>query len=228
MKNIWKKILIAWLAIFCLGACVLFYSRQPGETIATVLIDPGHGGYDTGAIGADGKTYEKDLTLDLAFKVGKDIKKINPAVRVEYTRTDDEVSWPSDEKQDLQTRVRMAENMKADYFICIHMDSSENPNAAGYSFHLRSSDSSSINMAEQMEANLEEARWSHSRGLIYTDQRPLYVVDHLEIPSILIETGFISNSQELRQLKKWRNQKKIARAIAQAVCSQIEQEKIPD
>lgn len=61
------------------------------ETIATVMIDAGHGGYDGGTIAEDGTT-EKDLTLALALETGKQLKKLNPEIKVVYTRTSDKVS----------------------------------------------------------------------------------------------------------------------------------------
>ena len=56
------------------------------ETIATVMIDAGHGGYDGGTVAEDGTT-EKDLTLALALETGKQLKKLNPEIKVVYTRT---------------------------------------------------------------------------------------------------------------------------------------------
>lgn len=61
------------------------------ETIATVMIDAGHGGYDGGTVAEDGTT-EKDLTLALALETGKQLKKLNPEIKVVYTRTSDKVS----------------------------------------------------------------------------------------------------------------------------------------
>lgn len=75
--------------------------------IATVMIDAGHGGYDGGTIGADG-TCEKDLTLELALETGKQLQKINPDIKVVYTRTSDKITWPEDEVEDLTARVEMA------------------------------------------------------------------------------------------------------------------------
>lgn len=61
------------------------------ETIATVMIDAGHGGYDGGTVAEDGTT-EKDLTLALALETGKQLKKLNPEIKVVYTRTSDKAS----------------------------------------------------------------------------------------------------------------------------------------
>lgn len=81
------------------------------ETIATVMIDAGHGGYDGGTVAEDGTT-EKDLTLALALETGKQLKKLNPEIKVVYTRTSDKVTWSEDETEDLKARVKMAKKKK--------------------------------------------------------------------------------------------------------------------
>lgn len=90
--------------------------------IATVMIDAGHGGYDGGTIGADG-TCEKDLTLELALETGKQLQKINPDIKVVYTRTSDKITWSEDEVEDLTARVEMAKKENADYYFSFHINS---------------------------------------------------------------------------------------------------------
>ena len=75
------------------------------------MIDAGHGGYDGGTVAEDGTT-EKDLTLALALETGKQLKKLNPEIKVVYTRTNDKVTWSEDETEDLKARVKMAKKEK--------------------------------------------------------------------------------------------------------------------
>lgn len=86
--------------------------------IATVMIDAGHGGYDGGTIGADG-TCEKDLTLKLALETGKQLQKINPDIKVVYTRTSDKITWPEDEVEDLTARVDMAKKRECQLLFLV-------------------------------------------------------------------------------------------------------------
>ena len=218
MKNIWKKILIVWLII--LSILTGFFLYREHSYIATVMIDPGHGGYDVGAIGYDQETYEKELTLEIGKKIGQQIKKINPKIKVVFTRTNDTVEWPSEESADLKYRVEMAKKEKADFYLSIHMNASENTQATGYSFHIRQDDPFTHSIAQSMQTQFEKANWSNSRGIVYTSNQPLYVVDHLE-HSMLLETGFITNPKELHNLKSYFNQQKIAKAIALAICENI-------
>ena len=122
------------------------------ETIATVMIDAGHGGYDGGTIAEDGTT-EKDLTLALALETGKQLKKLNPEIKVVYTRTSDKVTWPEDETEDLKARVKMAKKEKADYFFSFHINSNEDPTCSGYVSYIRQDDKASEQITEYICKN---------------------------------------------------------------------------
>ena len=90
----------------------------------TVVIDAGHGGKDPGAVSANGKLREKDITLKVALMVGESIKKNHPEVKVLYTRKTDVFVGLND-------RARMANKADADLFISIHVNAAENRSAKG-------------------------------------------------------------------------------------------------
>lgn len=90
----------------------------------TVVIDAGHGGKDPGAVSANGKVREKDITLKVALMVGESIVKKHPEVKVLYTRK-------SDVFVGLNDRARMANKADADLFISIHVNAAENRSAKG-------------------------------------------------------------------------------------------------
>ena len=163
------------------------------QYIATVVIDPGHGGYDVGSIGYDGSY-----------------------INVVYTRSNDTVDWADNEEDDLIGRVIFANEQNADYFFSIHLNASENTAAYGYNAFIRSNDPASETIANSIDNNLTEENWLYNRGLEYTNSYPLYVVDNLDIPSMLFEVGFITNPQECADLKKVSNQELIAECIANA------------
>lgn len=205
------------LVIVALTFSGLFAYRlfRESQYIATVVIDPGHGGYDVGSIGNDG-TYEKDMTLEIALRIGKNLKDINPDIKVLYTRTDDNVDWADNEADDLAGRVIYAQQQEADYFLSIHLNASENMEAYGYNAFIRSNDVASKTIAESIEANLSSSTLHFNRGIEFTDTNPLYVVNNQTIPSMLFEVGFITNPNELANLKKTSTQEFIARSIATA------------
>ena len=90
----------------------------------TVVIDAGHGGKDPGAVSANGKLREKDITLKVSLMVGESIKKNHPEVKVLYTRKTDVFVGLND-------RARMANKADADLFISIHVNAAENRSAKG-------------------------------------------------------------------------------------------------
>lgn len=194
------------------------------ETIATVMIDAGHGGYDGGTIAEDGTT-EKDLTLALALETGKQLKKLNPEIKVVYTRTSDKVTWPEDETEDLKARVKMAKKEKADYFFSFHINSNVDPTCSGYVSYIRQDDKASEQITEYICKNLSGLDWTHDRGTLTTEFYPLHVVDEQIIPAILFEAGFSTNTKEIQKLKNPTNQKKVAQAIAKAFNKYITENK---
>ena len=221
MKKLWKKIALVWLIIALFFVSVftfkhLYYTQ-------TIVIDPGHGGYDSGAIGYDQTTLEKDVSLQIATKIGKEIKKINPRLKVIYTRTDDNVFWPSEESADLQARIRFFHEANADFYLSIHMNANDIQEAYGYNFHLQDGDKVSEEIAQNMEENFQNIQWSQSRGIVYTSMQPLYFMNQID-HALLLETGFITNPEECQKLNNPIQQKKIAQAIAQAICDYYEKD----
>jgi N-acetylmuramoyl-L-alanine amidase len=98
-------------------------TRALGLKVSRIVIDAGHGGHDTGTIGPTG-LMEKDLCLDLALRLGKLIETRLPGAEVIYTRTDDTFV-------PLEQRTAVANNSKADLFLSIHANSSDDPKVRG-------------------------------------------------------------------------------------------------
>ena len=123
-------------SIFCaaiLAACFLTAGPQaPAQELGlrTVVIDPGHGGKDPGAVSKDKKTQEKKLTLEISKLLKKKIEELNPGVNVYLTREKDEVFVP------LIDRAKFATGKEADFFISVHINSSTKSAPNGYSIHL--------------------------------------------------------------------------------------------
>lgn len=113
--------------IFGFGVLLLFFLlpqlvfAQKGEKIQTIVIDAGHGGKDTGALGK--VTTEKALNLAVALKFGKYIKENLPDVKVIYTRS-------TDKFVELSERAAIANRNNADVFVSIHCNSTEKANSA--------------------------------------------------------------------------------------------------
>jgi N-acetylmuramoyl-L-alanine amidase len=236
-KNILIKIIMAWLLVAAAAGGIFVFLNmknvkfsynivddvqqvQFDDDLPVVVLDAGHGGYDPGSIGAAG-TYEKDITLSLILKVGGILESEYDNLHVVYTRTSDEVAWPSEEAQDLAWRVAIAQSCNADFYFALHLNSSEDCSAQGYYGICRNDDTFSQQLLEDIYAGFESSGWMGKKDTKYTQEIPLYVVDNLACPSTLLEIGFISNEQEEQELSSTFIQNKLARVIAENIAQSV-------
>lgn len=127
-------------------------NQKKGLGLSTVVIDPGHGGKDPGALGQTSSTSEKHIVLAVSKLLGEKIKKEYPDVNVVYTRSTDKFIG-------LHDRAMVARNNNADLFISIHCNSSANKSAKGSSVHIlgQRSDRAS-NTTDYFERNMSVAQ----------------------------------------------------------------------
>ena len=118
-----KKRRNSWILTLSMLMFVNIAISQTGLGINTVVIDPGHGGKDPGAVGAK-DVYEKDVVLNVGLELGKLIKKEYPNIKVIYTRSTDEFIG-------LAERAAMANKAGADLFISLHCNAAANKTAQG-------------------------------------------------------------------------------------------------
>ena len=229
--------------------------NQNSTIIKTIVIDPGHGGKDSGTMGTKRyKIYEKHVALAVSLKLGEYIQKTFPEINVIYTRK-------TDVFLELNERTEIANKKNADLFISIHCDGFTNPNPSGASvfvmgmsklkanmevamrensaiymednyqkkyegFDPQSQESyivfslmqniylnQSLKIAEEVEKEFSTKANRKSRGV---KQAPFYVISRTNMPSILIECGFLTNPQEEEYLHSEIGQDYIASAIFRA------------
>ena len=190
-------------------------STNTNDGIPTIVIDAGHGGYDTGSISYDG-IFEKDINLQVALKTGAILEE--QGFHVIYTRTSDEVSWSNDNKEDLQARVNIGEDSNADYFISIHTNASDYDDGAyGFETFLNYENANIEQMAENIEKNFTSLNFSMDRGLKSTQDSSLYVIDKNSVPAMLIELGFITDSDDASYMTSESGQNNLAQSIASGI-----------
>lgn len=176
----------------------------------TIVIDAGHGGYDSGAVGPTG-IKEKDVTLKVALKLGKILE--SNGVRVIYTRTTDSVTWPSNETQDLAARVAIANSNNIDLYVSIHTNSF-NGSAHGTETYYYNGSAKGKEAAEKVQNELINSIGLYDRGV---KTAGYYVLKNTISPSILVELGFIDNRNEEVLLNSDWFQQKCAEAIAKGI-----------
>jgi N-acetylmuramoyl-L-alanine amidase len=230
-------------------------SQTNSTNIKTIVIDPGHGGKDSGTLGTKRfKIYEKHVALAVSLKLGNYIAEEFPDVKIIYTRD-------TDVFLELNERTEIANKSNADLFISIHCDGFTNPKPSGASvfvmgmsklkanmdvamrensaiylednyqqkydgFDPKSAESyivfslmqntylnQSLQIAEEVENQFSTRANRKSRGV---KQAPFYVISRTNMPSILVECGFLTNPKEEEFLHSDLGQDYIASAIFRA------------
>ncbi|HUE54454.1 MAG TPA: N-acetylmuramoyl-L-alanine amidase [Candidatus Udaeobacter sp.] len=227
-------------------------TRTLGLKVGRIVIDPGHGGHDTGTIGPSG-LMEKDLCLDVALRLGKIIQQRLPGAEVVYTRSDDAFI-------PLEERTNIANEAKADLFISIHANSSQNHAARGietYYLNLKGTAEAmevaarenataqegvhdlqdlvkkiartekideSKEFAEDIQDSLSKRIQTSGKPMKNRGVRkaPFVVLIGADMPSILTEISFLSNPADEKLLKKPEQRQKVAEGLYQGVASYLQ------
>ena len=226
-------------------------AADPTHKTFTVVIDPGHGGKDPGALGKTSK--EKDIALAIAKKTGDYISRLMNDVNVLYTRKTDEFI-------DLSVRANIATESKADLFLSIHVNGNNNssiygaetyvmgPSKSERNFELAQKENSVINFEEGHETTYDFDPNDPASYIMFSTvqntflnqsllmasqiqdqlriraqrkdggvrQGPFLVLWRTTMPSVLVETGYISNKEEEKYLNTDYGQDVIASAIYRA------------
>lgn len=177
-----------------------------------IVIDPGHGGGDPGAVNRALGLREKDITLDISLRLKSTLEA--RGFRVAMTREDDrDVSWArSPDLVELGARVNVANSNNADLFVSIHCNSAVSAVHRGTSFHwFKPQD---LPLARALEGSLANGTGFANQGLV---RNRFYVLRRTTMPAVLVETAFISNPSEASRLADPAIRQKIAENIADAL-----------
>lgn len=226
MKTYWKVIFwIVGLAIVILLIKLPTYkSETMWQTIPTplsgkvIVLDPGHGGPDGGAVGKD-DTQEKGVALQVA-KLTRDYLEQAGAL-VYLTREEDKdlagdmKGYSSRKSADIRERLDFIHDKDPDLFITIHLNALPETRWRGAQTFYYSSEPENKHLAEMIQSEI-------IRNLENTNRSPLaidgiYLLKYAEVPGALVEIGFLSNEQERELLKDEAYQKKMAASIYQGI-----------
>ncbi|MFW2488066.1 N-acetylmuramoyl-L-alanine amidase family protein [Clostridium chromiireducens] len=187
------------------------------KQLKTIVIDPGHGGYDPGSIGVKG-TIEKNTTLSISLKLGAILEK--KGFNIIYTRESDNVTWPSDNKKDLAARADIANEASADIFISIHLNTFHMEEVRGTETYYNKVSTEGKEIAELIQNQIVKEVKSNDRG---AQPGSFSVLRKVTAPAVLIELGYISNKSEESLLNSISYQNKMSQAIANGVYSYFNQ-----
>ena len=225
--------------------------RALGLKIGKIVIDPGHGGHDTGTIGPEGLR-EKDLVLEVGRRLGK-LLETRMGAEVVYTRKNDTFI-------PLETRTAIANQQRADLFVSIHANSSRDPDARGvetYYLNFTSSPEAlevaarenavseksiyelqdlvkKIAMKEKIEESREfagDVQESLHSGLAAKSpgirdrgvkKAPFIVLIGANMPSILAEISFVSNPNDEHRLETSEYRQRIAESLYRGIAKYVD------
>lgn len=193
--------------------------RGLGLVSKKACIDPGHGGYDPGAVGPGG-TKEKDITLPIGLKIGAHLKA--SGIEVVYTRDSDKVLWPADINKDLAKRCQIANDAKADIFVSIHCNAAANVTAKGNEIYTYPGQGNADALANCIHSRFKAAFPELTYREDWSDGDPdkearFKVLKDTKMPAVLSELAFISNPVEEKMLASPEFQSKAALAIARGI-----------
>jgi N-acetylmuramoyl-L-alanine amidase len=164
----------------------------------TIVIDPGHGGSDPGAIGKSGLA-EKDVTLAISTELRKLLEAKNAVVILTRTTDRDVHSRQASDAQELQSRVNIANKASADVFVSVHIDSFVDSTAKGTTTYFAPQSVRGELLASKMQQSLVEQINLPDRGF---RENNFYVLKHATMPAVLAEVAFISNPSEEAKLQQ--------------------------
>lgn len=202
----------------------------PISATPVIVIDPGHGGEDSGALGAAPGLREKDLVLQISQRVRDLLGQTGMTVRLTRER---------DEFLTLQERVDLVARWKADVFISIHVNASPNKQAGGVETYVipaagfpsteegsrvdgpfagNGQDAENTRLAYYVHKGLVSKSGATDRGV----RRARYeVLRNVQCPALLVECGFISNADDAWLLRKDAYRDKVAGGIASGIMTYV-------
>lgn len=224
-----KKFMFWGLGVLLLAFLIQFPIQESQETWGgnwsmplsgkTIVIDPGHGGPDGGAVGKE-DTEEKGISLTVAKKLQGYLQQSGALVYL--TREEDKDLASEDTKglsrrkaEDIRNRLEFIHDKNADFFITVHLNALSSTQWSGAQTFYYPKFDESRHLAKMVQTEI-------IRNMENTTRSPLaingmYLLKHAEIPGALVEIGFLSNERERELLKQEEYQQKMAASIYEGI-----------
>ena len=216
------ELVMSILVLIC--ACVLarkgsvyVTGRQVTEQKECIVVDVGHGGFDSGKIGVHGEL-EKNINLQIALKL-KEVLEAD-GISVVMTREDDKGLYDENatnkKVQDLQRRCDLINDEKPTLTISIHQNSYTSPEIKGAQVFYYTTSAESKKLAEMIQGSLiRYVDPENHRDVKSNDS--YYILKKTTSPIVIVECGFLSNPGEAEKLSDEAYQQKIAAAIRSGI-----------
>ena len=219
-----KRITIIVLGVF-LSVFVFIFATDKNEIVPTVslpvsgktiILDAGHGKPDEGAQSSNGTT-EAETNLKIALKLQNLLEQSGSTVLL--TRSDENAIYDIDAKtlkqkkiSDIHNRVKIGNESSADIFVSIHLNKIPQQQYDGWQTFYNENSSEGQKLAVSIQNNLNDVIQKENNRLAKPIEN-IYIIKHVEIPTTIVECGFLSNPDEEKRLLEDEYQNKLAWGI---------------
>ncbi len=191
-----------------------------------IVLDPGHGGPDGGAVGKD-DTLEKDIALNVSKQLQRYLQQAGALVYL--TRETDQDLASEDTKglsrrksEDIRNRLEFIESKDADFFLTIHLNALPSERWRGAQTFYYPAFDENRHLARMVQAEIRRNLENTNREALQIDG--IYLLKHSETPGALVEIGFLSNVEERELLKSEEYQEQMAASIYQGILRYVTEE----
>lgn len=212
-------LMLLW--VLMMGTAVYAYEETRPLHGCTIVVDAGHGGYDPGAIGVSG-VEEKDLNLAIAKNLKNYLEQSGATVYMTRYEDVDLAGGATDHKKraDMNTRMKILKDSGAQLLVSIHQNSYTDSQYWGPQVFYKSGDPASEEYALAIQHQLNTYTAPECTRVVKTGES-YYILKNSQVPAVLVECGFITNSKEEELLSDPEYQRKAALSIYQGIIEGI-------
>ena len=216
------RIFVLSIFVFALGLAFVSDQKESVPTVTlpvsgkTIVIDAGHGKPDEGAESSRGTT-EAETNLKIALKLQNLLEQSGCSVIL--TRSDENAIYDIDSKtlrqkkiSDIHNRVKIGNESSADIFVSIHLNKIPQQQYDGWQTFYNAKNAEGQKLAVSIQNNLNDAIQKENNRVAKSIEN-IYIVKHVEIPTTIVECGFLSNPEEEKLLLEDEYQNKLAWGI---------------
>ena len=195
------------------------------ENVPVIIIDAGHGGEDGGAVGIDG-TAEKDLNLSISLKLNEILSAMGYQTRM--VRTTDTSIHNADadtvrerKVSDIHNRAAIMNEYENCIYVSIHQNKYSGSSIWGAQTFYSPNNEESKELAQLIQSSIANNVQPDNKRVIKQSGTNIYVLYNATKPAVMVECGFVSNANELEQLKDDEYQNKMAFAISNGIINYL-------
>ncbi|HEX9060518.1 MAG TPA: N-acetylmuramoyl-L-alanine amidase [Clostridia bacterium] len=213
--------------------CVVLFSINIGnigaspasttpDAIKTILLDPGHGGEDPGAVSDYSGLKEKDVNLSIATNLKQLLEKEN--YKVLMTREEDKLEYSSETRnivrkrsEDLHRRKKMMDECGADIVVSVHLNKFPQTQYSGAQTFFPAQSPESQKLAGFIQSSIKESVDPSNKREALLKKEPIIILKDSKTTTVIVECGFLSNQEEEKNLQNPEYQGKLAVAIKDGI-----------